>query len=118
MSGAEWAVRCPTHGGAYAATSHSATSQGHAEHDADVQHSSPANHGSTGHNCLCPGPGCCPPAVAVVPGALVPLAHVALVHEARAVSTLELFSSDRDHLLPFATAPPAAALAPAAIFVA
>jgi len=54
----------------------------------------------------------------VVPGVTVPVAHVALVHEARAVSTLDLFSSGRDHLLPFATAPPAAALAPAASIVA
>jgi len=54
----------------------------------------------------------------VIPGVPMPLAHVILVHEARAVSTLELFSSDRDYLLPFATAPPAAALAPAATFVA
>jgi len=54
----------------------------------------------------------------VVPGVTVPLAHVALVHEARAVSTLDLFSSGRDYLLPFATAPPAAALAPAASIVA
>jgi hypothetical protein len=46
------------------------------------------------------------------------MAHVALVHEARAVSTLDLFASDRDYLLPFATAPPAAALAPAASIVA
>jgi len=53
----------------------------------------------------------------VVPGAMVPLAHVALIHEARAVSTLDRFSSDRDYLLPFATAPPAAALPPAATFV-
>ena len=118
MSGAEWIVRCPTHGGTHVAASETATSQGHADHDADAQHSSPSNHGSSGHNCSCPGPGCCPAAVAVVPGPMVPLADVALVHEARAVSTLDRFSSDRDYLLPFATAPPAAALAPAAIFVA
>src|SRR5262245_28723706 len=59
-----------------------------------------------------------PAPVAVVPAVTVPTAHVALIHEARAVSTLDLFSSDRDYLLPFATAPPAAALAPAASFVA
>jgi hypothetical protein len=46
------------------------------------------------------------------------MAHVALVHEARAVSALDLFSGDRDYLLPFATAPPAAALAPAASIIA
>lgn len=117
MSGAEWIVRCPMHGGAYAATPHAATSQGHADHAAGAQHSPTSNHGSTGHNCSCPGPGCCPTAVAVIPGPMVPVAHVALIHEARAISTLDLFSSDRDYLLPFATAPPAAALAPAAIFV-
>jgi hypothetical protein len=123
MGGAEWVVRCPTHGGAYVATSHGAAAhqaatEDHADHAADAQHSSSSDHGSSGHNCSCPGPGCCPPAVAVVPGAVVPLARVALVHEARAVSTLDLFSSDRDYLLPFATAPPAAALAPAASLVA
>jgi len=46
------------------------------------------------------------------------MAQVAFVHEARAVSTLDLFSSARDYLLPFATAPPAAALPPAASIVA
>jgi len=118
MGGAEWAVRCPTHGGGHGVASHQAPSQGHADHDADAQPTSHSNHGSPGHNCSCPGPGCCPPAVAVVPSPMVPLAYVALVHEARAVSSLDLFSSERDHLLPFATAPPAAALAPAATLVA
>jgi hypothetical protein len=118
MGGAEWIVRCPTHSGGHVGASHAAASQDHAGHDADGQHSSPSNHGSTGHNCSCPGPGCCPPAVAVVPAVSLPLAQIALIHEARAVSTLDLFSSDRDYLLPFATAPPAAAIAPAANFVA
>ena len=118
MGGAEWIVRCPTHSGGHVGASHTTASQDHASHDADGKHSSPSNHGSTGHNCSCPGPGCCPPAVAVVPAVSLPLAQIALIHEARAVSTLDLFSSDRDYLLPFATAPPAAALAPAAKFVA
>ena len=119
MSGAEWAVRCPTHGGVHGAAAQRAPGQAHdADHEPGVQHSAPADHGSGKHNCSCPGPGCCPTAVAVVPAVTVPTAHVALVHEARAVSTLDLFSSDRDYLLPFATAPPAAALAPAASFVA
>jgi len=116
MSGAEWAVRCPMHGGVHAVAAQMAP--GHADHDGSAQHSAPADHGAGKHNCSCPGPGCCPTAVAVVPGVTVPVAHVALVHEARAVSTLDLFSSGRDHLLPFATAPPAAALAPAASIVA
>ena len=120
MSGAEWAVRCPMHGGVQPAAAHQAAGEDHADHTdhAAAQHSAPADHGSGKHNCSCPGPGCCPTAVAVVPAVTLPTAHVALVHEARAVSTLDLFSSDRDYLLPFATAPPAAALAPAASIVA
>jgi len=100
------------------ATAHVA-GDGHSDHAGlAVQHSAPADHGAGKHNCSCPGPGCCPTAVAVVPAVTVPMAQVAFVHEARAVSTLDLFSSDRDYLLPFATAPPAAALAPAASIVA
>ena len=118
MSGAEWVVRCPTHGGAHAVASHQAPSAAHADHDAGVEHSAPADHGGGKHNCSCPGPGCCPSAVVLSPGVTVPLAYVALVHEARAVSALDLLSGDRDHLLPFATAPPAAAFAPAATVVA
>ena len=117
MSGAEWAVRCPMHGGAHAAAAQPAAGGDHADHDG-VSHSAPADHGAGKHNCSCPGPGCCPTAVAVVPVVTVPMARVALVHEALAVSTLDLFSSDRDYLLPFATAPPAAALAPAASILA
>ena len=117
-SGAEWAVRCPTHGGVHPSVAQQAAGDEHAEHDAAVPHSAPADHGAGKHNCSCPGPGCCPTAVAVVPTVTVPMAHVALVHEALAVATLDLFSSDRDYLLPFATAPPAAALAPAASIVA
>ncbi|HEX5077076.1 MAG TPA: hypothetical protein VFW03_27955 [Gemmatimonadaceae bacterium] len=117
-SGAEWAVRCPTHGGVHHSVAQQAAGDEHAEHDAAVPHSAPADHGAGKHNCSCPGPGCCPTAVAVVPTVTVPMAHVALVHEALAVATLDLFSSDRDYLLPFATAPPAAALAPAASIVA
>jgi hypothetical protein len=114
MSGAEWAVRCPTHGvGVAAASSHGGSgTDSVAEHDHNAEH--PKNHGAR-HNCSCPGPGCCAPAVAVVPATAVPMAHVALVHEAIAVSTLELFTSVSDYLHPFATAPPALALAPAAL---
>ena len=115
MSGAEWAVRCPTHGGVHPVAAQHATGDDHASHDAAGQH---ADHGAGKHTCSCPGPGCCPTAVAVVPVITVPMTHVALVHEARAVSTLDLFSSDRGYLLPFATAPPAAAIAPAASIVA
>ena len=105
MGGAEWIVRCPAHGGGVhvTVTRDGAASADHAGHDLDAQHSSP---------------GCCPPAVAIVPTVTLPFAYLTAVHEARAVSTLDLFSSDRDYLLPFATAPPAAALAPAASFVA
>jgi hypothetical protein len=119
MSGAEWVVRCPTHGGEVAAASHSVGGGTNtlAEHDHGADQSAPANHG-TSHNCSCPGPGCCPPAVAVVPGSVVPLAHVVAVHEATTVVTLDRLASEADHLLPFATAPPAVALAPAATQVA
>ena len=118
MSGAESIVRCPTHDGS-AASASQAVADGagdSADHDHGAGHSTPAN--GTGHSCLCPGPGCCPPAVAVVPGTVVPLAHVVAVHAAAAVSTLERLASRTEHLLPFATAPPAVALAPATSHVA
>ena len=125
MSGAESVVRCPMHSGMPGAASHTTSGPknvaGHqhsAEHSAPASEQlAPANHGA-GHNCSCPGPGCCPTAVAVVSSVMVSLAHVIVVHEARARSSLELFSSDRDYLLPFATAPPGPALAPAASFAA
>ena len=117
MSGAEWAVHCPAHGGTSAAMSHQASGNQLSGHDHDAEHSAPGDHGPA-HTCSCPGPSCCSPAVALTPTVMVPLARVALVHEARAVSTLDLLSTERDHLLPFATAPPAAALAPAALHVA
>ena len=106
MTGSEWVVQCPTHGGV-ASAAHEMSGSATASHDHDADHSAPMNH-QGGHQCSCPGPGCCPPAVAVVPGELVPMAHVVAIHEARAVSTLELLSSRRDHVLPFATAPPVA----------
>ena len=118
MSGAESVVRCPAHSAVSGTAGHvTAGAKDVAAHDHGSDHSAPEQHGA-GHNCSCPGPGCCPTAVAVVPGVTLPLGHIIAVHEARAVSTLDLFSSDRDHLLPFATAPPAAALAPAASLVA
>ena len=46
------------------------------------------------------------------------MSHVVAVHEATAVATLDRLASETDHLLPFATAPPAVALAPAATNVA
>jgi len=46
------------------------------------------------------------------------MAHVVAIHEAAVVSTLEVFSGESDYLLPFATAPPALALAPAALGIA
>jgi hypothetical protein len=115
MGGADSIVRCPTHDGAAVVAAHAASggSSQVADHDHAASHSAPADEG-TGHSCLCPGPGCCPPAVAVLPGDMVPLAHIVAVHAAAAVSTLERLASKTDHLLPFATAPPAVALAPTA----
>ena len=118
MSGAESVVRCPAHSAMPGTAGHvPAGAKDVAAHDHGADHSAPAQH-DAGHNCSCPGPGCCPSAVAVVPHVILPLGHIIAIHEARAVSTLDLFSSDRDHVLPFATAPPAAALAPAAFLVA
>lgn len=120
MSGAEMIVRCPTHGGSpSAAASHGAVDgkASLADHDHGANHSAPADHGTT-HNCSCPGPSCCPPAVATLPGVDIPLAHIVAVHEAITVATLDRLASEPDHLLPFATAPPAVALAPAASQVA
>jgi hypothetical protein len=119
MSESEWIVRCATHGGgnaaasagAHAATAASAHADG-AAHDHGVDHSTPSK--DAGHQCSCPGPGCCPPAVAAVPGGTLPLAHIVAVHEATAVSTLDLFTEASDYLHPPATAPPAVALAPLA----
>jgi len=113
MSGAESIVRCPTHDGTAMASSQQAGTAGQSgDHDHGATHSAPGEHGK-GHSCLCPGPGCCPPAVAVLPINAVPMAHIVAVHAASAVSTLEHLASESDHILPFATAPPAVALAPA-----
>jgi hypothetical protein len=54
----------------------------------------------------------------VVPSTDVPLAHVVAVHEAIASATLDRLASVSDHVLPFATAPPAVALAHSAPIVA
>lgn len=112
----ELIVRCPAHGGGdstlAASAAHDAAGANAAHHHAAGQ-PAPADQGGT-HTCSCPGPGCCPPAVAVLPSDIIPLAHVVAVHEAAAVSTLDRLASGRDHVLPFATAPPAPALAPAA----
>lgn len=119
MSGAEWVVRCPTHGGAAtAAMAHGSTAANAAQHDHGSSERVPGSQQSSGHNCSCAGPGCCPPAVAVIPGHAVPMAHIVAVHEAIAVATLDRLASESDHVLPFATAPPAVALAPAATSVA
>jgi hypothetical protein len=118
LGGSEWIVRCPTHGGGphmAATAAHVAVTDGMSGvgHDHGEQPSAPADH-TAGHNCSCPGPGCCPPAVAVVPGAAVPMAHTVAVHQARAVSTLDRLESEADYLQPFATPPPTVALASAA----
>ena len=113
MSGSESIVRCPTHDGTTAVAAQTgAPASAAADHDHGGTHSAPADHADS-HSCSCPGPGCCPPAVAVVPGAQLPLATIVAIHEATAVSTLERFASESDHVLPFATAPPPATLAPA-----
>jgi len=120
LSESERVVQCPAHGGGtMAMASHDARSSSvtSVAHDHEADHSAPVDHGA-GHNCSCPGPGCCPPAVAVVPSVSTPLAHVVAVHEAAAVSALDVFSSAQDHLHPFATAPPAVAPAPAAFSIA
>jgi hypothetical protein len=116
-SESELIVRCQTHGGgldSQVAVSHSATADtpadGHVHGGGD---STPADQ-DTGHSCSCPGPGCCPPAVAVVPGTPVPMATVLAVHEATAAATLDAFAAESDHFHPPATAPPAVALAPSA----
>jgi hypothetical protein len=124
MSESEWVVQCPAHGGGVhgaSMESHGEDSHGEmaataitdatADHDHAGEPSSPENDAS--HSCSCPGPGGCPPAVAVVPGSNVPLAHIVAVHEAAAVSTLDLFAAGREHVQPPATAPPALVLAPA-----
>ena len=118
MSGAESVVQCPTHGGSAPAAAAQATTTAATPtaHDHGPEHPAPSDHGA-GHNCSCPGPGCCPSAVAVVPTNSVPLAHIVAIHQATAVATLDRLSSATDHLLPFATAPPAVALAPAASIV-
>jgi len=120
MSGAEWVVHCPTHGGsAHGASTAAAPAHGPsspsslADHDHGAGESAPTDHGSS-HNCSCPGPGCGTAAVAVVPTTALPLAFLVAGHEATAVATLDRFASESDHVLPFATAPPTAALAPAA----
>src|SRR5688500_1656343 len=113
MSGGESVVRCPTHSGpAGVAAPAVADTAPTANHDHEGSHPAPSNHGS-GHSCVCAGPGCCPPAVAVLSDDAVPLARVVAIPAAAAVSTLERLASRADHLLPFATAPPAVALAPA-----
>lgn len=117
MSESELIVRCATHGGiasagaeSHAATASPASHDGAmATHDHGDSHSAPNGDGS--HNCSCPGPGCCPPAVATVPVTVLPLAHIVAVHEATAMASLDLFSEASDYLHPPATAPPAVALA-------
>ena len=119
LGGSERIVRCSAHGGgAMAMTAHDAASSGTTvvAHDHQADDSSPDGHGA-GHTCSCPGPGCCPPAVATVPGLFTPLAHVVAVHEAVAVSALAVFASAQDHLHPPATAPPTVAPAPAVFSV-
>ena len=120
MGASERIVECPTHGGTSTATaSHDAgaVSEDVGGHDHQAGTSTPDQHGA-GHNCSCEGPGCCPPAVAVVPGSWTPLAHIVAVHQAAAQSALDVFSSTQDHFHPFATAPPTVAPASAALSIA
>ena len=121
MGESEWIVRCAAHDGvshAMAAQSHAPTVDGTqaatAEHDhGSADHSSAPSDGSS-HSCTCPGPGCCPPAIAAVPQQEVDLARLVAVHEAVATSTLDLFAEASDYLHPPATAPPTVGLAPLA----
>ena len=121
MGESEWIVRCAAHDGA----SHSAAGQAHAAavdaapadaaaHDHGSADHSPAPSDGTGHTCSCPGPGCCPPAIASVPEREMGFARLVAVHEAIATSTLDLFAETSDYLHPPATAPPAVGLAPLA----
>lgn len=113
MGGAESVVRCPMHGAAIAATGHSGHAAAAPAHDHAGDRSMPPDHGR-GHGCSCPGAGCGATAVALPSRGTIQLAHAVAVHEAAAIATLTRFARDRAYLLPFATAPPAAALAPAA----
>lgn len=123
MSESEWLVRCPSHGGSDAAASasiagndtdsgaaaaHHAGARAHAAgaHDTSQDADRPA------HTCSCPGPGCCPPAVAAIPQGDLPPAHVVAVHAAIAAATLEHFAESSEYLHPPATAPPTVGLAP------
>ena len=119
MGAAEWVVYCPTHGGSVneAAATDATTASTLAEHDHGDGHSAPSGQG-TSHTCSCPGPGCCAPAVADLATNTLPLAHIVAVHEAAAVATLDRLATERDHVLPFATAPPTVALAHAATLLA
>lgn len=130
MGETEWLVRCAAHGAGaagHAAGAHGAAPvqaatdhrDGHAGHAAHAGHDQAAQSPAPptdqeGHGCSCPGPGCCPPGIAGVPGSTGQFAQVVAVHEAAAFATLERLDSAPDHLLPFATAPPLARLAPAA----
>jgi|SRR5687768_3020509 len=123
MSESEWLVRCPSHGGSDAAASTSiagsdagrgagaAHHSGAREH-ADGAHDTSSDTDGPAHTCSCPGPGCCPPAVAAIPQGDLPLAHVVAVHAAIAAATLERFAEPSDYLQPPATAPPTVGLAP------
>jgi hypothetical protein len=117
MSESERLVRCPTHDGAsHAATTQVANGESNPAHDhhASATDSLPGGSQSGEHSCSCPGPGCCPPAVATLPQRVLGLAHIVAVHVATAVSALERFAESSEYLHPPATAPPAVGLAPSA----
>lgn len=120
MTGSEWIVRCPAHAAVTGAASADDAPDGGsaASHDHGGSHPAPGDQEGTSHSCSCPGPSCGTAAVAVVRGTDVPMSHVVAVHEATAAATLDRLASETDHVLPFATAPPAVALAPAATNVA
>jgi hypothetical protein len=111
VSESEWVVRCPAHTGSHVSAAKSTAAS--TAHDHTAGHST-APENDADHSCACPGPGCCPSAVAAVPVVELPLTHVVAVHEAIAVSTLDLFAEASDYLQPPATAPPSVALAPVA----
>lgn len=113
MSESEWLVRCPAHdGGSHSSPTPAASDESDAPHrHGSADHSTPSESQKSGHTCSCPGPGCCPPAVAVVPLREIGMAQIVAVHEATTVWTLDLFAEPSEYLHPPATAPPTVALA-------
>jgi hypothetical protein len=97
---------CPTHDLLAAAAPMAAHGHGasHAAHETAPAHA-PSDQ-DAGHQCHCPGP-CCSLGTVVVPQmASVPLATIALRHEALAVVALDHVPTTPEHARPFANGPP------------